>query len=170
MSEGVGPTLAEMALERDRTSVAECVTAIQGALNSYSWLITSRGSYEWNDDRWHKEFETACAAIQEALEPMIRIAGDWSNCPKNWRDVMAARKPSAEQRRSLVSLREAVQSVIKIFIERKEQLIRIANDEPDDTREQRARGRAQSYDEAEVLLQALIAEKLELPADTRKSQ
>lgn len=78
-------------LERDRTKVAECLTAVKSELNSYSWLIDSRGSYEWNDDRWHEEFKRVHEAITKSIEPMVKIAADWSNCPKTWAEVQKAR-------------------------------------------------------------------------------
>ena len=82
---------AQIALEHDRTKVAECITAAKKALHNYSWLIESRGSYEWDDDRWHGEFREACDLIAEAIGPMIRIAADWSNCPQKWEDIQMAR-------------------------------------------------------------------------------
>jgi len=82
---------AEAALERDRTKVAECVTAVKKELRAYDWLIEGRGSYEWNDDRWHDEFKRASEAVAKAIEPMVRIAADWTNCPKTDEAVKAAR-------------------------------------------------------------------------------
>jgi hypothetical protein len=86
-----GAQAAQFALEHDRTKVAECVTRLKHTLENYHWLIEGRGSYEWDDDRWHQEFKTACELLQKDLEPMVRIAADWSNCPKKWEDVQAAR-------------------------------------------------------------------------------
>ena len=87
------PHPAQMALERDRTRVAECVTRLRHTLENYQWLMDGRGSYEWDDDRWHQEFRTACELLQKDLKPMADIAADWSNCPKKWEDVLEARKP-----------------------------------------------------------------------------
>lgn len=86
------PHPAQSALEHDRTKVAECVTAMKHTLRNYSWLLEGRGSYEWDDDRWHQEFKTATELLQKDLEPLAKIAADWSNCPKKWEDVQAARK------------------------------------------------------------------------------
>jgi hypothetical protein len=86
-----GAQAAQFALERDRTKVAECVTRLKHTLENYHWLIEGRGSYEWDDDRWHQEFKTVCELLQKDLEPMVRIAADWSNCPTKWEDVQAAR-------------------------------------------------------------------------------
>jgi hypothetical protein len=87
---------AQAALERDRTKVAECITAAKKALDGYEWLRDSRGPYAWDDDRWHAEFTNATNAIREAIEPMIKIAADWSNCPKTWDEVQAARAAQGE--------------------------------------------------------------------------
>ena len=82
---------AQAALEHDRTKVAECVTAIKEALHNYEWLIEGRGSYEWDDDRWHGEFSEACKNIRKAFEPMVKIAADWSNCPTKREEIERAR-------------------------------------------------------------------------------
>lgn len=81
----------QFALERDRTKVAECLTAVRKELHGYDWLIEGRGCYEWGDDRWHDEFRKASAAIYKAIEPMVKIAADWTNCPMTTEDVKAAR-------------------------------------------------------------------------------
>lgn len=79
-------------IERDRTAVATGAQAITTAISSYRWLTNSRGSYEWDDDRWMKEFSDAVAAIEKALDPLRRITVDTSDCPANWADVVAARE------------------------------------------------------------------------------
>lgn len=86
-----GRDAAQMALEHDRTKVAECLTAIKQELRGYDWLIEGRGSYEWDDDRWHGEFKHASEAIWKAIEPMVKIAADWSNCPSKSEDIKLAR-------------------------------------------------------------------------------
>ena len=60
-------------LEADRTSVAEGVTAALKTIGGFAWLISGRGSYEWDDDRWHKEFESAATGVTKALEPLQRL-------------------------------------------------------------------------------------------------
>lgn len=80
-------------IERDRTMVAEKLTAARKTLNSYDWLIEGRGSYEWDDDRWHLEFKYACDAIEKELEPLKRIAGDMSDSPTSCEEVKLAREP-----------------------------------------------------------------------------
>ena len=78
-------------LERERTLVAEGVTAVKKAIQSREWLTEGRGSYEWDDDRWHGEFAAAISEILTALEPLEKVAADWSNCPKTWDEVQKAR-------------------------------------------------------------------------------
>ena len=78
-------------LERERTLVAEGVTNVKEAIKCREWLTEGRGSYEWNDDRWHGEFAAAIKEILAALQPLERIAADWTNCPQKWEDVQKAR-------------------------------------------------------------------------------
>ena len=78
-------------LERERTAVADGINAIEATLRGKWWMTEGRGSYEYNDDRWRDEFRDAIHAIKASLEPLKRIAGDWSDCPKTWEEVLAAR-------------------------------------------------------------------------------
>jgi hypothetical protein len=94
-------------IEHDRAQVAAGVTAIQKILKNYSWLMDGRGSYEWDDDRWHSEFRFAVENIEKELEPLVKIAGDWSNCSRDWKAVDAARE--------LISREQAVAIVKKNF-------------------------------------------------------
>ena len=84
------------ALERDRSNVARYVTAVKKELESRDWLREGRGSYEWDDDRWHAEFEAATTAIWKAIEPLARIAADWSNCSRDPEDITKARAALAK--------------------------------------------------------------------------
>lgn len=68
--------------ERDRSAVARAFNAINAALEAYGWLEESgRGAYEWDDDRWVREFADAMAAVRAAAEPLRKIAGDLTDCP-----------------------------------------------------------------------------------------
>lgn len=81
-------------LEFERTRLADAVTSINKAIASRTWLADpdgGRGSYEWDDPRYRKEFGAALGEIREALEPLAKIAADWSNCPKSAEEVAAAR-------------------------------------------------------------------------------
>lgn len=83
---------AQAMLEYDRTKIAEFITRLKKTLDGYDWLITGRGSYSWDDDRWHDEFRRASESIREDLEPLERIAADWHNCPTKAEDIKAARE------------------------------------------------------------------------------
>jgi len=82
----------QMILERERTKVAEAYTAIKHIIDQRDWLTEGRGPYEWDDDKWHKEFAYAADEIKKALEPLQKIASDLSNCPQKWEEVVEARR------------------------------------------------------------------------------
>ena len=79
-------------IERDRTTVADGIQAIRKAISSHEWLRLGRGSYEWDDDRWKDEFGAAIDAIETALDPLRKVAIDWSDCPTRTEEIMAARR------------------------------------------------------------------------------
>lgn len=95
-------------LEADRTKVAECMTAALKAIDSRHWLTEGRGSYEWNDDRWHQEFYAAAVEIRAALAPLAKIAADWTGCPKTGAEVARARMDQDEALRGLLAIAEEV--------------------------------------------------------------
>jgi hypothetical protein len=78
-------------LERDRTTVADGITAIKKELHGWDWLTEGRGSYEWDDDRYQQEFAHAINHISKAMEPLAKVAADWTHCPKDAASVEAAR-------------------------------------------------------------------------------
>ena len=81
----------EAVIERERTAIAEGVTGLKKAVREREWLGEGRGPYEWDDDRWHDEFNAAAREILAALEPLERIAADMSNSPKTQELVDKAR-------------------------------------------------------------------------------
>ena len=78
-------------LEFDRSRVADGVTAIKKALGSREWLTESRGPYEYDDARYQQEFGAAVTEIRQALEPLAKIAGDWTDCPRDTETIAWAR-------------------------------------------------------------------------------
>ena len=78
-------------LEHDRTLVADCVTLVHQAILRYGWLTEGRGPYEWDDDRWREEFSAAAKTFSDAIEPMRKVAADWSGCPKGGENIANAR-------------------------------------------------------------------------------
>lgn len=92
-SEGEQVKRMRAVIERDRTLVAQGIQSVKKALASREWLRLGRGSYEWNDDRWKDEFGEAFDEILESLEPLRRVASDWSDSPMKQADIEAARAP-----------------------------------------------------------------------------
>lgn len=78
-------------MEFDRAAVADCITKANKAIDSRHYLTEGRGSYEWNDDRWHDEFRAAAMEIKASLEPLTKIATDWKGCPQTSEEAAKAR-------------------------------------------------------------------------------
>lgn len=90
------PSDAEIArlqaiIERDRSDVARGTSAMREVFRRHAWLADGRGSYEWDDDRWHDEFKVVRDSIIGAMEKLDKIASDWTDCPKTQDEVNAAR-------------------------------------------------------------------------------
>ena len=71
---------AKNANERDRSEVYFAIKTLDKELYGRSWMRESRGSYEWNDDRFHNEFGEALDSFDKALEPLRNIKQDLTNC------------------------------------------------------------------------------------------
>jgi hypothetical protein len=83
---------ARAANERDRTNVIDAVNSISDAFKRRAWLMgDSRGSYEWDDDRFRQEFRDAIAEFEPQVERLRKIGADRSNCPTTQAGVDAAR-------------------------------------------------------------------------------
>ena len=78
-------------VERDRSLVAQAVAALTKTIACYNWLATDRGSYEYSDDNFHREFGNALREINEAIEPLQKLAADWSFCPLDIESIAEAR-------------------------------------------------------------------------------
>lgn len=78
--------------ELDRRSLWAVVRAIDEEITGRMWLIDGRGSYEWDDDRYRREFGWAVHALQEKLEPLRKIAHDLTNCPETEKGVDSVRR------------------------------------------------------------------------------
>lgn len=77
--------------ERDKSLVYIAITALDKELAGRDWLRESRGSYEWDDDRWHAEFGDAVDAIVAATQPLRKIKGNLTNCPPAFKDAAVIR-------------------------------------------------------------------------------
>lgn len=87
---------AEAALERDRSIVAAHTTALFKAIEGRQGLLEGRGSYEWDDDRYRKEFGEALKEIEAPIERLRAIARDWTNCPTDPEKIKDARSSETE--------------------------------------------------------------------------
>lgn len=82
---------AEEANECDRSKLIVAYKAMVEALRCREWMASGRGCYEWDDDRWYKEFGAAFDEIHVALEDLRKVAESWTNCPKTSDSVAQAR-------------------------------------------------------------------------------
>jgi hypothetical protein len=51
------------ALHRDQTGLANALADVKRLAQSWTWAVESRGSYEWDDDEYQKEFGRCLDAI-----------------------------------------------------------------------------------------------------------
>ncbi len=147
-------------LEADRTTVADCITKANRAIDSRHWLTEGRGSFEWNDDKWHDEFRAAAMEIKSSLEPLAKIAADWTGCPRTSAEVAAARinwKARADEAR-----KDQVwwETEARKQLARADQLQKALNTEVIFCRAERERA-----EKAELAL-AAIAKRLEITPDS----
>jgi hypothetical protein len=91
--------------ELDRRSLWAVIRAIDEEITGRMWIIEGRGSYEWDDAQYQKEFGWAIHAIQEKLEPLRKMAHDLTNCPENEKGVNSVRKLEQDNK----ALRERVE-------------------------------------------------------------
>lgn len=82
---------ARDALEHDRSAMITAVNQFNDAFARRSWLLTSRGSYEWDDDRYREEFRGAYDELALPIEKLREMGKDWSNCPTDHDAIMQAR-------------------------------------------------------------------------------
>lgn len=93
----------EATIEADRTRIIDGVNAVEKVVNEKFWLTQGRGSYEWNDDRYRKEFGEAVRSMLKAVEPLRKIGADLTNCPQTTAEVVKAR---ADKDAKIAALRE----------------------------------------------------------------
>lgn len=97
-------------IESERTFVARMITRIEHIIHSYYHLIDSRGSYQYDDDKWRDEFKVVAGELRDEINRLRAQASDWTHCPvdpdaiaaarEDWKDraekAEAALKPFAE--------------------------------------------------------------------------
>jgi multidrug resistance efflux pump len=78
-------------IERDRSLAATVFGSFQRAASAHGWIIESRGSYEYDDDRYRREFADAMHTMERAIEPLRRLVADWSDCSTTIDEIRKAR-------------------------------------------------------------------------------
>ena len=77
--------------EFDRSKLCDSLTKMRDVLRGREWLASGRGCYEYDDDRWYKEFGEAISEIHNCMEDLQRQAGSWTFCPRDKDKVLQAR-------------------------------------------------------------------------------
>ncbi|NEI71068.1 hypothetical protein GR212_15925 [Rhizobium lusitanum] len=113
---------ARWANERDRSTVCDQVNIIKDEIARRSWLCSSRGSYEWDDERYQQEFSAALEVIGSAVEKLSSIASDWSHCPETDAEIQAARASSPTPASDIANLQERLMEAENIIKERDDRL------------------------------------------------
>lgn len=83
---------ARQALEHDRAKVITACNQFNDAFARRSWLLDSRGPYEWDDDRYRDEFRGAYDELAAPMVTLTAIGKDWANCPTNHDEIMRSRQ------------------------------------------------------------------------------
>ena len=80
-------------IERERTWSNEWITRVRAEIRNRRGISQSRGSYEWDDDEYMKEFGAALDAIENGLDKATRDTNcrSWTDCPTTQEKVDAAR-------------------------------------------------------------------------------
>jgi hypothetical protein len=80
-------------IERERTAVCSIVAALRETVRSHRGMSVERGSYEWDDDGYRKEFGRALDAIDRRIDAIEREghACDLTDCPTTQAPVDTAR-------------------------------------------------------------------------------
>lgn len=79
-------------IERDRSMVALHLEAIKRAIAGRRWLSEpGRGSFDYDDEQYQKEFGIALLEIEKPVDELKRIAADLSDSPMAWADIVEAR-------------------------------------------------------------------------------
>lgn len=84
-----------LVIERDRTGFTEGLNRIRRELDSRRGMAESRGSYEWDDDAYRKEFSAALDAIAKEVTTAEEIshAHDLSDSARDAGEVQKSRHP-----------------------------------------------------------------------------
>ncbi|WP_119920304.1 hypothetical protein [Mesorhizobium sp. DCY119] len=83
---------ARQSLEHDRAVVITASNEFNDAFARRSWLLDSRGPYEWGDDRYRDEFRGAYDELAAPMSKLRKIGADWANCPVDHDEIMRSRQ------------------------------------------------------------------------------
>jgi chromosome segregation ATPase len=72
------------ALDRDRTGLAQALNRIINEIRSRSWLLESRGAYEWDDDRYKEEAGLAMREAKNIADDALRASGKLADSGVKW--------------------------------------------------------------------------------------
>jgi hypothetical protein len=59
------------ALHHDQTGLLKALRNVKSLINSWSWVIEGRGSYEWDDANYQKEFEYCIERVTGEIDTVI---------------------------------------------------------------------------------------------------
>jgi hypothetical protein len=59
------------ALHHDQTGLLKALRRIRALVNSWSWVTDGRGSYEWDDPNYQKEFGYCIDRVVEEIDDVI---------------------------------------------------------------------------------------------------
>lgn len=62
-------------LDRDQTGLAQALCKVKDAVQSRSWVLESRGPYEWDDDRYKDETGRAMREVVEIATKALAESG-----------------------------------------------------------------------------------------------
>lgn len=63
-------------LHRDRSGLATALNSITTEIERRTWLLESRGPYEWDDDRYKDEAGDAMRTCETIARTALRVSGD----------------------------------------------------------------------------------------------
>lgn len=94
--------------ERDRSKVAEVMSAVLAVIRGYNWATESRGPYRYDDDEFFREFGRCLEAVNNAISPLGDIAKDLTSCPTTQGEVDRVRRLQPEPAPAVVWVRHYI--------------------------------------------------------------
>jgi hypothetical protein len=87
-----GRQAAMVSNEQSRSALAPVVSELKMIITRRDWMAEGRGPYEWDDPAYQQEFGVAMQEWQEAIKPLQEVASNWSFCPTDPDEIIAARE------------------------------------------------------------------------------